>query len=1124
MPVNTSLMLTSKDRVSELIAKELKIPAIAVVNGDLGTAIVTEDEMINQIQKLDSIHDFGGSRGSNIACDAISLDRTTGKYIFNSMRMSYIQKYSFENPQIPSIINIPIINFSALSYPGVASQQRAVDDIENYCVLLSMKKKIVSSPGANNDAKYDKCFMRLPMPDTAILTLKKLKSDISNFFSGYKDDDTTGTGKINFIVDTPGDVSKILKSDPTNNKFAYILTQESAHDSASSKSSSLSPLSITQCYQNNGYIEVVNFDNTKVYKYKNGAMGTTQPKITDEKTMITDSISRKYSNNNDDTVLNNGKFESHFEIKFTGMGFEVENKKEYFYTSVQYNTLPVLKCKLNQKPHPTNVNTIVKEIKSINTAKVFLKSPEELLLKSNKKNKFYNEFNKPSNYNLIPTDKIKLDYSFTKKRAGDGLQAKVVKLVNSGKLLLYCHKQNLGGPALTDNLRTAGGTNTEIIYKIQRLVLVTIDRVLFSYCVKNDIPVILTGDKYLLLFKPADLPTQLGGDSKQNLSIKNNINYKMNNDDFNNKKSNIISKKNNQKGGESINELIDLIKSIPYVFLKTLPHLLMKNRQTFSVGLTKIRELKDFIILNDTAGTIFSALRGDESCVYIIDPDNPANNGKVHIPRKYGGEVKNNLQIDGVDQYPDGVDYQYGYCDFGTQKFLIYTNKYKVKKDHDNFYYITKSTETLISPGVIKGFIDGRISSDHEELITCYNIRNKPDVDKNLFDIFMEIIDSEYNPELLDEEQDEEYVPVPEQLPGVDEDAVDEDDMDDEVAGGTIINNNTQQMSVENQQMSVENPQMSVENQQMSVENQQMSVSGTENLNENTFLVAEIMYLNPYLQFFYNTNISLDENLLVTNNYIAMISYLSLFNSYEMNMCWDNDQYDQDFKIIKGLEVTNKISMYLLFFYLLNDFYEQKDKICYGLLEYFIHPSINENYFIIEDDLSSLIYYVTCSYINLPLSVNQRIKKMIDIGEIDKNSEIFIKTENYFISLIDRINNHNELISEYLYSENSENSENSEMVDFIKYNLNMYGFMMMIERFYRNINNDNSENAMSIDEKEKIKKMTTINETKSKFGGLKITKIKNRRKRAIKRTKKIRKQKTKKNKKPKKQKTKKIKK
>ena len=64
----------------------------------------------------------------------------------------------------------------------------------------------------------------------------------------------------------------------------------------------------------------------------------------------------------------------------------------------------------------------------------------------------------------------------------------------------------------------------------------------------------------------------------------------------------------------------------------------------------------------------------------------------------------------------------------------------------------------------------------------------------------------------------------------------------------------------------------------------------------------------------------------------------------------------------------------------------------------------------------------------------------------------------------------------------------------------------------------------SIDEKEKIKKMTAINETKSKFGGLKTTKIKNKYKRAIKRTKKIRKQKTKKNKRPKKQKTKKIKK
>ena len=116
MPIITQLILTEKSNVNQLVSNELKIPPVpATVVGDVSTRMVTEDEMINQIQKLDSIHDFGGSRGSNIASDAISLDRTTGKYIFNSMRMSYIQSYSFENPTIAPILNIPIINFSSLS-------------------------------------------------------------------------------------------------------------------------------------------------------------------------------------------------------------------------------------------------------------------------------------------------------------------------------------------------------------------------------------------------------------------------------------------------------------------------------------------------------------------------------------------------------------------------------------------------------------------------------------------------------------------------------------------------------------------------------------------------------------------------------------------------------------------------------------------------------------------------------------------------------------------------------------------------------------------------------------------------------------------------------------------------
>jgi hypothetical protein len=262
--------------------------------------------------------------------------------------------------------------------------------------------------------------------------------------------------------------------------------------------------------------------------------------------------------------------------------------------------------------------------------------------------------------------------------------------------------------------------------------------------------------------------------------------------------------------------------------------------------------------------------------------------------------------------------------------------------------------------------------------------------------------------------------------------------------------------------------------------------------------------LNLYLQFFYNNNISLDRNLLVTNNYIAIMSYLSLFNSFEMNMCWDNDGYDENFSKIKGLEVTNKISLYLFIYHLLLDFETHKDNICYGLLEYFIQPqNSSDSYFIIEDDLSSLIHYVTCSYVNLPLSVNQRIQNMIDAEIIKTDNKIFDDTRNYFMRLGDKIKNHNIMISEYLNNESDVESQDES--EFVNRYLNMYGFMMMSEIFYANNDKDSEEKKK---ENEYLK---------NKIGGLKISKkrnIKNRHKRGNK-TKKLRK--NKKNKKTKKQ-------
>ena len=1049
--------------VTALNGKPLAIPEKReAVSDGINFSEVTEDTMLTEIQKLDSIHDFGGSRGSNIACDMINFDRTSRKWVYNAMRMTYIQQCSFQNPDI-GIVDIPIINFSAFSYPSAASEQLAIDDIENYCVLLTMKHKINS----DQQSEYDKYFKYLDVDTANLSQLRLLKPQIKFFFRDYVDS-AEGTGKINFIVDTPGDMSKILKSTvddsaPFDDAFAYVLTQESAHDSASSKTSPLSPETLTSSYKNNGYVEVLNFEaNKNICKFSGSA------DLNGEESLISASITRKYSNSYDDTKLNEGKFESHFEIKFGGMKYESKSGKEYYYTDVTYSDKPAATCKLNQKPHPTNVNTIVKEVKGINTANRKLLDEDKDLLASGRKNKFNKVFETKSGYKLSPPnssqlDSSQLDYSFTKKRAGDGLQAKVVKLVNSGKLVVYCNKQFVSQVNPPSNISyIKGGTNIETIYKIKKLVLVTIDRVLFSYCVRNDIPAILSGKGYLLLFRPP-VPLVVGG-SNQELSIKNNINLKMNDENFNNKSNDVISKKIVQTGGESLDEIVELFKNIPYCFLKALPHILYKNRTTGRLDPGKIIELTHLIQgwaqrseeNPEEAGKLLSVFLYGKSCLYLT-PANSVENGKVTIGRD-----------------------EYGYCEFdivnGTEKdYIIYTDRVKVQKNNvDSFSYTFDRTSYTITTPILRGFVDGKISSDID---SKYYIRSKIGIDIGNFDILMQSIDPEYVP------------------PGYEPDMYE---------GGS--NSNDQESNERG---------MSIQN---STSNDRMSIEG-ETVNNN-FLVDKMPGLNLYLQFFYNNNISsnknsltLDENLLVTNNNIAIMSYLSLFNSFEMNMCWDNDGYEENFNNVKGLEVTNKISLYLFIYHLLLDFETQKDKICYGLLEYFIQPkNSSDSYFIIEDDLSSLINYVTCSYVNLPLSVNKIIENMIDAEIIKTDNQIFTNTRDYFMQLGDKIHNHNIMISEYLNNESDvegQGQDQGKIVDFINKYLNMYGFMMMSDIFYAN----NDEKPEESEEKKKENEYLRKNKM---IGGLKISKkrnIKNRHKRGNK-TKNLRK--TKKTKKTKK--------
>jgi hypothetical protein len=97
----------------------------------------------------------------------------------------------------------------------------------------------------------------------------------------------------------------------------------------------------------------------------------------------------------------------------------------------------------------------------------------------------------------------------------------------------------------------------------------------------------------------------------------------MNDNNFNNKTNDVISKKIVQKGGEDINLIVYLLKTIPYCFFKALPHILRRTQQVLQ---PTINAFNDFIRRNKVKDeTIISSFSNDKSCLYFAD-----NNGRTN--------------------------------------------------------------------------------------------------------------------------------------------------------------------------------------------------------------------------------------------------------------------------------------------------------------------------------------------------------------------------------------------------------------------------------------------------------------------------------------------------------------
>lgn len=918
---------------SRLITGNLKRQILNIQNNnilpnlDLGIAGMDENIMINQIQKLDSVHDFGGTRGNNLATDTLSKKRgDDNNFYYDQMRLFFIQKYSFNNNPDLNITPIPIENFSNFSYPGTGQIPRIVDDVENYCFLLSIKY------GLENGLKWNENFQFQEIDTKNKVKLIQVKKALADFFSNYTDND--GTNKINLIVDTPGDVSKILKSDPNNSSFAYIFTQESAHDSAKGKPTTLDPTVINATYQGNGFCEAFVGQDLQVRTYTSGT--------------------------------GDAQFESNYDIQLTGMNYNKEKGKEYFFTNVSYkkgNAVDSFPCILNSLVHPTNVPQITKEVnKFTNSSSLPIQNDTKNKLVVEKNiNSFYTNFKdtkKPKEYDYKPENMLKLDFNFTKKRAGDGLQARVTQLVNSPKFEgLKCYK--MASRSIGEGNSITGGLNTSKVYEIRKLVLVTIDRVLFSYCVKNKIPAIYSGTNFILSFKPSSVTSdQTINQTIFTPTINNPIEPLYTKEPTITRTGKRYGKE--QLGGNDIDEVTNIFTEIPFSLYKLIPRLIeiLTDANNYNLFLRKIVE--ENLQRDDDVITYYG---NDKNCIYSKKMENTGGNSefpedyKIYLP-----------QLINIIKLPDQFDVQTNGFNLLSRTYFTDVDIVQLLRQSDGV--LTRSKYEVIDIDLIKYYL----SEQNEES----NVENMTE------------------------------------------------DSEDQSAGA--------------------------------LDNTYVDIT--------TLKIPNNPRLNAYLKFFYNSPLSLETNNLATNNFIALACYLNIMERYEINMCFDNDKYYQDFNKIsdKFYEVTNKVSLYVFFKFLLEDFEVQKNNICYGLLEYFINEGDpNQSYFEISDDLETQIYYIYCDEIVRRYTVSEVLADAIQDGKINSNDPIFTNTKTYFESLINRVNEKSRQLNEYLYD--TSGADNAELNGFIQKYLNMYGFMNMRQEFIRNIEGpetpEGSENVES---------------------------------------------------------------
>jgi hypothetical protein len=413
---------------------------------DIDIDLFTNDDIYNKtvVELFDTLHDFGKY---GICYDIVNYNRTLNKSYLDRLAFYYLDRFSFnlDNKTIPAYFSN--LSWSSGTYPSKLS----IKELENYFTLNAISKKI--NKGSNNVYYLHNCLSK-----NKDLATKKLIS--KNIIEAFNEKNWLENGKLNIIIDTSKSMGDYIEVNDEKS-YAYVLTQESIND----PSCKLSPFDETKIKSKYGvdsyFYESPNDNDIRIYRGINN---------TNKKNYDTEFVGKKIIYHD---------IEGIYDVILKG--FQKDDTTKHIFSNVEFNYENIkdeLRCKLNsQKKHDNCITQVKNKIRSLEQNITELNNPEILLDRNN----FYSQLG--SLININDNNKKYIQY-FSQKRCGDALQAKIATIINSGKTILKCKKIN--------------GENQNIT----KLILITIDRMLFTYALLNDIPAILDGGDYMLFNIP----------------------------------------------------------------------------------------------------------------------------------------------------------------------------------------------------------------------------------------------------------------------------------------------------------------------------------------------------------------------------------------------------------------------------------------------------------------------------------------------------------------------------------------------------------------------------------------------------------------------------------------------